>query len=71
MLPITLPLLLAFASSLKVVDADAAYGPVVDQVDLPYGHFQGYTNQTSNLTYFLGIPYAAAPCVFSIYHPTI
>ena len=53
-------LLLAKASHQPV----SAIAPVAD---LSNGKYQGYTNATSGLTYFLGICYAAAPYVLLLY----
>ena len=56
---LTFPLLLAFSFRLTAVTA--AQGPIVT---LDYGSFEG--NLTGNSVKFLGIPFAAPPCVIPI-----
>ena len=61
---LTFPLLLVFSFRLTAVTA--AQGPIVT---LDYGSFEG--NLTGNSLKFLGIPFAAPPCVIPIFLATV
>ena len=50
--------LFLYSSILLLAKASQPIAPVVDLSD---GRYQGYTNATLGLTYFLGMRYAAAP----------